>query len=264
MSWLQPRLKHLSKGRVFFLFAGLVLTVLLAAFLVEEASRGAKQSMNASFSEIRPDLAKLLPSSAKWTDASVIAIESLAASDIPSYVAGYADGGKLHVALLAWDAHEGAFTLAQTAEWDAAADAAATLTAEAAPLGTGLPTMVVLQQRRGSASTDVIVLVADEAGLRVAQLAGENRKGTAAPASFVAPVRKDGGDIVLFQDVSGDGVADLLLRTAKADDVQVYEWQKDAFAYSERLSWAMVMSKQLFPEPPQAKAATIDDKGTAE
>lgn len=258
MSWLQPRLKQVSKGRVFFLFAGLVLTVLLAAFFVEQTSRGGRLSMNASFTEIRPDLAKLLPTGSTWTDASVMAIESLAASDIPSYVAGYAAGGKLHAALLAWDDREGAFTLAQTVDWGVAADPSSALAAEATPLGTGLPTMVVLQQSHGRASADIAILVADEAGLRIAQLAGEGGAGASA-AAFTSPARKDGADIVMFHDVSGDGIADLLMRMAAAEDVQVYEWQRDAFTYSERLSWAMVMSKQLFPEPPQANAATIDD-----
>ncbi len=252
-----PFPKEVMRGNVVFLFAGIILTVLLAALVLQQMSAGFRLPSGASFTEIRPDVAMYLPSGTQWNEQSLVAVEEPAAV-VPSYVVGYIERGRVSAVLLRWDVRARTFVSAGIIAVDSRSGAPSVPELSVASLGAGRPSAIIVSRMDATlpaphrAST---VLLVDANGLRTAVWRDVDGVESAVTDITVPALR--------ILDVSGDGLQDLLADHGD-DVVDVYEWKDDVFAYSERLSWAMATSRRLFPEPPSAVAPEIDAGAVAE
>lgn len=220
----------------FFLLFGIVLSVLLAAFIVRNAVQERPEPVPAVV--FGPDFAELLPGDAAYSDASVGEIASVV-SPFPSYAVAYDSGGFTEVALVAWDNMRGRYVLRSSLRlYPEAGSFAGALSVSSVPLGYGLPSVVEVSGVSAEILGVSLLVLADEGGLRSARLYGSD--GAVMDAEF------DAGQVVIV-DIDASGAKELV---AMSDElVEVYAWKGEVFVYDEVLSRAMNMSKELFPEP---------------
>lgn len=230
------RRKDVSHDMVFFLLFGIVLSVLLAVFVVQNAAQERPGPVPAVV--FGPDFAELLPSDAVYSDASVEEIVSVV-SPFPSYAVAYDSGGFTEVALVAWDNARGRYVLKSSLRlYPESGPFVGAPSVSSVPLGHGLPSVVEISGVSAEILGVSLFVLADEGGLWSARLYGSD--GAVVDAEF------DAGQVVMV-DIDASGAKELVVMSDEL--IEVYVWKREVFVYDEILSRAMNMSRELFPEP---------------
>lgn len=243
--------KKPSPAPSLILLGGVVMTALLITFLLQQTlpRREAVGEQSPA-----PDFASLLPAGASAGAGAPLVLPDLPQ---PAYVVAYAsESGDPSLALVAWDKRANKYKLTSTiglATNDTARlQGVPTLSAEA--LGRGAPTAIIARGPAGDYADGVFVVIRQ--GDSLSFVAKRNADGNTGIAFFTTGSSAQDGEELSFGDVDGDGDKEAMqistatdARGKKTESFSVYAWTDGYFSYDKDLSWALTMSKSVFPEP---------------
>ena len=229
---------------------GVVMTALLITFVLQQ-TLPRRESVGEKLPP--PDFAGLLPPGSAAAAGATLELPDLPQS---SYVAAFAnEGGDPSLALIVWDKRANKYKLASTlglSVGDIRLGGVPTLTAES--LGRGAPTAIIARGPAGAYTDGVFVIVRQ--GDSLSFVAKHNADATTGIAYFPLGASVRHGEELHFGDVDGDGDKEAVQTSSdtdedgkKAETVSVYAWIDGYFSYNQDLSWALTMSKSVFPEP---------------
>lgn len=233
---------------LFFLLSGAVLTVLLAAVVLQ---RYVADRQPAAF-PITPDFSALLPKGNL-----IFTMNQVFEEPAPAYIVGFGvpGAGAAEISLVYWDKQRYRY----------AASAPVPLVAlqgkmnrvsrmRVVPLGGGAPTVIVVNGSTGDGAAEHVML-AERRGSSLLLLSVRDG-ATASPAFFLQGQSARSLDAFSIEDVSGDGRGDLIASSVASDagssgsaTYRVYEYRNGVFEYDQELSWALQTSRRVFPSP---------------
>ncbi|MEY4745168.1 MAG: hypothetical protein RL272_1113 [Candidatus Parcubacteria bacterium] len=250
-TWKRKKKKQLVLTPSFIVAVGLVVTALIAAFILQ---RTMPQRESVAERLPPPEFANLLPAGAEAAAGGALEIPELPQS---AYAVGYkAQNGDIAVALIVWDKQTNRYRVSSTQSLvvdGARLESVPTLSL--LMLGRGAPLAILAKGSAGAYTDGEFVLMRQGDQLRFIAKLDEN--GNAGIAFFLSGASVRHSEQVDFGDVSGDGVKEAVVtssqtdaRGVKRDAVFVYALKDNVFAYDRELSWTLTMSKRVFPEPP--------------
>lgn len=247
--WRKPDPK--SNGAVLFLFIGLALTLLLAGVVVGKSMVGEAGIAGIAGKEVgAQDAAAALP--AGVTD--IIGPHEMTAYADYTVIYGYSRGGVPMIGMVQWDRRESGYALRSEIALSSAPNGFAFVDDVTDGPEWGISPVVTV---RGPSMSDprvasVAFVVVHGSGL--AQVLFTDGDGTM-PAEFMEGETEVGSWDVRVVDVNGDGVPEVLQREryrlgeVETEETRAYVWDCGRLSFDERLSWALTVRIELFPEP---------------
>ncbi|MBI4457969.1 hypothetical protein HY633_03335 [Candidatus Uhrbacteria bacterium] len=157
----------------------------------------------------------------------------------PAFLVGYALNGRLELAVVAWDSRQNRYRLQETVALTNGSDVLggppAVMLEKMGPAG---PTLVVASGPDAGTGWTMI-FVRGSSGLAPAAVVEQD--GTVRPGVFAIDMK------ATLEDISGDGVKELLIE--QVDGGGVHLWDGRQFVWDARLTWALETRSRLFPEP---------------
>jgi len=246
-----PRRRRALDARALFMAGGTIVSLLLLVVVLQfvvPSARGITQKLP------RPDFSEFLPSG------DVLSGPVLELVDLPqpSYVVAYRSGKTASLGLIVWNRDRAAYELGSSVTLSAP-DSAYLERVESLTLDStrSVGPVIVARGSTGEMGLDGTVVVSyNSSGLSIIQLTDED--GAKGPA-FFHTTTENVLEQVLFQDVDGDGLNEVIANTRQdrvrglvPTDARVFRMRDGEYIYEQELSRIFTLSKGLFPEPPDA------------
>ncbi|MEA3249956.1 MAG: hypothetical protein U9Q03_06430 [Patescibacteria group bacterium] len=244
--WRKPEPK--SNGAVLFLFIGIVLTLLLAGVVFGKRMVGEVETA------VKDTGTRGVFDALSVGTSDIVGPLEVAAFADRTYVFGYRRENVSMAGMVQWDGRERQYVLRSEIPLSAAPNGFASVSDIVAGPDWGISPVVEL---RGPSLADPLIesvafLVVH--GANLAQVPFAATDGIM-PAEFSEGSAGALSWSVRVEDVTGDGAPEILQRESyrlgevEVEEIRAYTWDCGRLAFDERLSWALTVRGEIFPEP---------------